>query len=86
MQTLPDGTGIQMDFPAGATDEYAVLYWDEGNGAWVEISESLTADQITQVLTSAEGDELYQLIPASEISVRQALTTDSIGIFVLVKK
>ena len=84
LQTLPAGTGVQLDFPVAA-GEYAVLFWDEAAGAWVEVSSPLDAGDVAEALGSDEGDGLYQLNP-SIANFLQILTTDKTGIFVLVQK
>jgi hypothetical protein len=84
LETLPAGAGIQLDFPVGA-GEYAVLFWDEAAGEWVEVSSQLDAGEISQALASDEGDGLYQLNPGIA-NFLQVLTTDQTGIFILVQK
>ena len=86
IQDLPDGTGIDMDFPLSnqLPDHSAVLYW---NGSqWVEISQHLNKDQISQTLGISAPDELYQLIQNITQVFYETLTTDKTGIFVLVQK
>ncbi|HLO31095.1 MAG TPA: HYR domain-containing protein [Anaerolineales bacterium] len=85
LSDLPDGTGVQMNFPisGGSTDKFAVLYW---NGSqWLEISQRIGSDQLSQILSTNSGNEFFQ-VQAAGNSFYQVLTTDKTGIFVLVKK
>jgi hypothetical protein len=85
IETLPAGAGIQLDFPAAGDHEYAVLYWDESQAEWVEISAELSQENIAQVVQT--GDEMYHLVNGSlEDAFCQVLTTARTGVFVLVKK
>jgi hypothetical protein len=84
LQTLPAGAGVQLDFPVPA-GEYAVLYWDEAAGAWVEVSSPLDPDDVAGSLGSDEGDGLYRL-DSSMVNFLQILTTNKTGIFILVQK
>ena len=84
LQTLPAGAGVQLDFPIPA-GEYAVLYWDEATGAWVEVSWPLDPADVADALGIDEGDGLYRLNP-SLVSFLQILTTNKTGIFILVQK
>jgi hypothetical protein len=88
LQDLPNNAGIEMDYPIvnGSHEQFAVLYWDETAGKWVEVSQQLGADKISQALGTSAPDELYQLIQTSVSTFYPALTTDKTGIFVLVKK
>jgi hypothetical protein len=91
IQSLPNGTGIQMDFPAASPDQYAVLYWNnedgDSNGEWIEISQQINNDKISQVLSANPEDELYHIsATASDSKLYKILTTEKTGIFVLVKK
>jgi hypothetical protein len=84
---LPDGTGIELDFPSygESLDEFAVLFWSESEGKWIEVTAKIDADQLTQSLT--ESGDLYQVLDDSLSDVfYQVLTTQDTGIFVLVKK
>ena len=91
IQFLPNGAGIQMDFPAGSQDQFAVLYWNDedgdGNGEWIEISQLLNSDKLSQVMSADPADELYHIrASAADGNLYKILTTEKIGIFVLVKK
>lgn len=91
IQSLPNGTGIQMDFPAGSQDQFAVLYWNDedgdGNGEWMEISQLLNSDKLSQVMSADPADELYHIsASAADGNLYKILTTEKTGIFVLVKK
>ncbi|RPJ25470.1 MAG: HYR domain-containing protein [Chloroflexi bacterium] len=53
IEELPNGTSIQLDFPmsGGSKDEFAVLYWNDGE--WVEVPQQVSDDQgFYQVLTT----------------------------------
>lgn len=84
IETLPAGAGIQMDFPTGAGAEYAVLYWDESSGEWIQVSQELNSGEASQALNGSEG--LFQLVDDVADLFLQILTTDKTGIFVLVQK
>ena len=92
IQNLPDGTGIEMDFPFfnDSPDKFILLYWNDpngdGKGEWVEVSKPLRRDQLTQALTTKSANELYKLTTAAGDMFYPGLTTDRTGIFVLVKK
>jgi hypothetical protein len=86
LQDLPDGAGVEMDFPLyqQLPDHSAVLYW---NGSqWIEISQQISKDQISQMLSVTASDELYRLIQNTTQVFYPTLTTDKTGIFVLVQK
>ena len=84
LESLPAGAGVQLDFPVPA-GEYAVLFWDEAAGEWVEVSTPLEADDMAEALGSDAGDGLYRLSPGLA-GFLQVLTTDKTGIFVLVQR
>jgi hypothetical protein len=92
---LPDGSGIEMDFPiyARSQDQFAVLYWSDadgnGSGEWIELSQQLSPDEISKILSSSAGDELYRLVDGSANLTElffPILTTDKTGVFILVNK
>ena len=82
---LPSGTGVEIDFPitGGSKDQFAVLHWN--GSAWVEISQQVRSDNISQTLGNNTGNELYQ-VQNTIADFYQVLTTNKTGIFVLVKK
>lgn len=84
LEGLPAGTGVQLDFPVAA-GEYAVLFWDEAAGEWVEVSSTLPAGDLSEALDSDDGDGLYRLSPGIA-NFLQILTTDKTGTFILVQK
>ena len=93
IQSLPDEAGIEMDFsfPAGSQDQFSVLYWNDedgdGNGEWIEISQQINSDELSQVLSADPADELYHIAQTTtDDNVYKVLTTEKTGIFVLVKK
>lgn len=86
LETLPPGTGVELDFPVGATGEYAVLFWDEAQGQWIEVSSPLDAGELAGALSSENGDGLYQLSEDVADLFFEVLTTNKTGIFVLVQK
>ena len=86
LETLPPGTGVELDFPVVATGEYAVLFWDEDQGKWVEVSAALDVDQLAGALSGESGDGLYQLSDDVDDLFFEVLTTNQTGIFVLVQK
>jgi hypothetical protein len=83
IQDLPNGTGIEMDFPISGTDQFTVLYWN--GSSWVEISQQISEDKISQVVGSSTDNALYQILSSGD-AFYKILTTDKTGIFVLVKK
>jgi len=83
LQNLPNGSGIQMDFPISSGNQFAVLYWN--GSSWVEGSQQLSEDQVSQVVASSADDNLYQIKSTSD-AFYKVLTTDKTGTFVLVKK
>lgn len=82
MQDLPEGAGIQLDFPISA-DQYAVLYWD--GSKWIEITQTAGEDQVSGLVNTNSANELY-LLESSEEAFYKVLTTEKTGVFVLVKK
>ena len=82
LETLPDGSGIQLDFPTSG-DQCAVLYWN--GSAWIEITQKTSDDQLARLVESDAANELYQIESSGEGSYK-VLTTEQTGIFVLVKK
>jgi hypothetical protein len=67
-----------------------VLYWNDpdrdGKGEWIEISQLLRSERISEALTSTSTDELYELVYIGTNVFYPTLTTDRTGIFVLVQK
>jgi hypothetical protein len=92
IKNLPDGTGIQIDFPLNnhSPDHLAVLYWNDpdgdGKGEWIEVSKSLSLDEVIEAFTTKSTDELYKLITSATDTYYPSLTTDKTGIFILAKK
>jgi hypothetical protein len=84
LQELPDGSGVQMDFPtSGADDQFAVLFWN-GN-AWVEITQTSSEDKVSVLVNANAANEFYH-IGSTDGDFYKVLTTEKTGIFVLVKK
>jgi hypothetical protein len=85
MEGLPDGTGIQMDFPIsdGSPDQFAALYWS--GSEWIEISQQISDAEIPQAISGNSDNEFYQVQNALD-AFYQVLTTNKTGIFALVKK
>ena len=83
LDPLPAGAGIEMDFPVKSADQFAVLYWD--NGQWVEITQSLNEADLAKALSNDANDELYRII-SSNGDMYKTLTAEKTGTFILVKK
>lgn len=92
VKNLPNGTGIEMDYPLKqqTRDHVALLYWNDpdgdGKGDWVEVTKQLGKDRIFQTLSIKSADEFYKLITSASDTFYPNLTTDKTGIFILVKK
>jgi hypothetical protein len=86
LKTLPNGTGIEMDFPTSSEGQYVVLYWNESKSQWIEVSTQINKNQISQTLKTGSGEELYQLSHSDTDAFYPILTTNNTGIFVLAKK
>ena len=92
LSNLPEGTGIEMDFPLHGQngDTSRILYWNDedgdGTGEWIELSELLSRNKITEALNTSTGDELYQIIRDKASVFYPVLTTDRTGIFILVRE
>jgi hypothetical protein len=82
---LPDGSGIQLGFPASGDpdDQFAVLYWN--GSAWVEITQKTGEDKVSELLETNATNEFYQ-IESGDPEFYKVLTTEKTGSFVLVKK
>jgi hypothetical protein len=83
LDPLSTGAGIEMDFPANGTDQFAVLFWN--NSQWVEITQSLSEADVAKALSNDAGDELYKIV-SSNGDMYKTLTTENTGTFILVKK
>lgn len=83
LENLPDGTGVEFDFPSPGSSTYAVLFWD--GTQWIEMNETINDSQISTLIAGASGNELFRIGPTSG-GHSKALTTELTGIFVLVKK
>ena len=83
LPALPDGSGIQLDYPVSGDDPFAVLYW---NGiTWIEITQKTNEDNISSLVDANPANELYQVESANG-DFYKILTTEKIGTFILVKK
>ena len=96
IKELPVGSGIQFDFPVNDApkDQFVVLYWSDddgdGKGVWLEVSQEVAEDKLSEALLKNAEDELYRI---TRDSLNQAddiyypiVTTEKTGIFVLVTK
>ena len=85
LQALPDGSGIQLDFPTSgaADDEFVVIYWN--GSAWIEVTQKTSEDKVSALVDTNAANELYQIESAGD-AFYKVLTTEETGIFVLVKK
>lgn len=83
LQSLPDASGVELNFPLSDGSEYGVLYWN--NGQWVEITQPIDASNLLSILSTDAAVELYEMSTSSAVS-NNVLTTDLTGMFVLVKK
>ena len=87
---LPDGAGIELDYPLISIDQLAILHWNDpdgdGTGEWVEVTQPLTRGQLAEALTTESEDELYKIMTLSGGGFYPVLTTDPVGIFILVAK
>jgi hypothetical protein len=85
LQALPDGSGIQLDFPTsgGADDRFAVLYWN--GSAWLEITQITSKDKVSTLVDANPANEFYQIESPGD-AFYKVLTTEKTGTFVLVKK
>jgi len=85
---LPDGAGIELDYPLISIDQLAVLYWndpdEDGKGEWVEVVQPLGRAELLEALTAKSEDELYKLKTLSDGGFYPVLTTDQTGIFILI--
>jgi hypothetical protein len=92
LQNLPDGAGVEMDFPFfhASPDTFTLLYWNDpdgdGNGEWIEVTKLLSRPQLTTALTARSADELYRITTAAGDMFYPALTTDKTGFFILAQK
>ncbi len=83
LKTLPDASGVEMDFPIADGSEYAVLYWD--NSKWVEITQPMNIADLLKTLSTDATVEFYEMSSSNQSS-NNVLTTEFTGTFVLVKK
>ena len=90
MPNLPDGTGIELDYPLLSINQLAVLHWNDpdgdGQGEWVEVMQPLNRGQLPQALATESESELYKINTLSGGGFYPILTTDTTGIFILVAK
>jgi len=60
-----------------------------GSGEWIEVSQQLSPDAISKILSSSAGDQLYRLVDGTASLTDlfyPILTTDKTGVFILVNK
>jgi hypothetical protein len=89
IEELPEASGIEMDFPIyeQSADQFAVLFWSEADGKWIEVSQQINANEISQTLNANAEDELYHVLSESLSDLfHQILTAQKTGVFLLVKK
>jgi hypothetical protein len=93
VEDLPNGTGVQLDFPISANtqDQYAVLLWSDedgdGEGVWLEAIQLIKIDELNKVMSTDAEDELYRIAPTEAMKMfYQMMTAGKTGTFVLVKK
>jgi hypothetical protein len=83
LEVLPNGAGIEMDFPLPGGTEFTVLFW---NGSqWVEITQSMNESELATVLSTDAENELYRM-NSSNAFLHKILTTEKTGLFILVRK
>ncbi len=83
LPSLPDASGVELNFPLPESADFAVLYWN--NGQWVEITQPMNVGDMLNILSKDAAVELYKM-SSSNSNVENVLTTDLTGTFVLVKK
>ena len=96
IKELPVGSGVQIDFPINDTpkDQFVVLYWSDddgdGEGVWLEVSQKVAEDKLSEALLKNVEDELYQItrdaLNQTDDIYYPIITTEKTGIFVLVTK
>jgi hypothetical protein len=86
LASLPEGTGIELDFPTRSPGNLAVMHWDEELSQWVEVTTPLSRDRIPEALETVSASELYKLTQDPSSGIFPVLTTDKIGVFILVRK
>ncbi len=83
VRTLPNASGVELNFPLADNSTYAVLHWN--NGRWVEIAQSMDVNNLLKILSTDAAVELYKMSTSSAKS-NNVLTTEFTGTFILVKK